>query len=152
MTTTNGNRPRPLTAAAMKAGGAGAALLLLVQELGGLLVELGMRPALAAVIVRLLVAGLGVAIAFGVRGLGERNTTPVDDPVDRQGHPLVPEPTVNALATATAAAAEEATGGQVTVELHDDGTAASGSGPEAAATATPNDSHNDDDGTQLDVT
>jgi hypothetical protein len=83
-------RPAPLRQAAAVAGGAATALLALVQTALGLAVELGMPARLEDDLFGVAGALIALAAVVGVRWLAEPEVTPVADPRDDDGRPLVP--------------------------------------------------------------
>lgn len=83
-------RPRPLRNVAIGVGGLGALVIGLVADCGDLAVELGLRPGLADPLERIVLGLFAIAVAVGVVKLGESEVTPLSDPRDVEGRPLVP--------------------------------------------------------------
>ncbi|MGH3859807.1 hypothetical protein [Actinokineospora sp.] len=82
---TDTTRPRPLRIAATVVGG----LLALVHGLVGAGLFTSDQGSATTTVIN---AAVALAAAFGVVLVGERHVTPLDDPRDDTGTPLVPDP------------------------------------------------------------
>jgi len=92
---------RPVARAGLMAGTVGAVVNALVVDLAELAVTLGMDPDVTAVLQRILLAVVALAVALGIVRWSEILVTPVADPRDDDGDPLV------SVASAAEAAAVE---------------------------------------------